>query len=53
MICVRDSGQGYEARELKNLALSDVSGRGLGLIKRLSSSVEVVGPGNLIRVTIR
>jgi len=53
LIAMRDSGSGYMSSDITCNKEESLSGRGLGLIKKLSSSVEVVSPGNLINVVLR
>lgn len=54
LIIVEDSGPGYELSS-SNTESSDFSfsGRGLRLIRQLSSQVEIIPPGNQIRARIK
>jgi len=52
LIEVEDSGRGYKFKEAMNNVLK-YSGRGGHLIQKLTESVNIIQPGNKIRVTIR
>lgn len=49
---VKDTGVGYDPAVLDKNNDDQLSGRGLYLIRGLAQSVEIVPPGNLIRVVI-
>ncbi len=52
LISCRDSGPGYPFETHADPSLNRYSGRGLLMIKKLSKSVEVVAPGNLVKAIL-
>lgn len=52
MISCRDSGPGYPFEVNADPSLNRFSGRGLLMIKKLSKSVEVIAPGNLVKAIL-
>lgn len=57
-IAVKDSGQGYAQRQIPALGSTDqplthLFGRGLSLVASIAESVEVIPPGNHVKVRFR
>ncbi|MDZ7922668.1 MAG: SpoIIE family protein phosphatase [Marinagarivorans sp.] len=53
LVEVEDSGAGYIPKNETSGVNTQCSGRGSGLIQKLSASVEIISPGNKIRATIK
>ncbi len=52
MITCRDSGQGYDHLQQGSLDIQQYAGRGLILVRNLSESVEILAPGNFIKIIL-
>ncbi|MCE2596900.1 fused response regulator/phosphatase [Motilimonas cestriensis] len=51
-IYIKDSGHGFLHGDIKDTDLSKSYGRGLRLIEHLADSLEIIAPGNAIRVVL-
>lgn len=52
IISCRDSGEGYDYLQPRSLDIQQYAGRGLILVRNLAESVEILAPGNFIKVIL-
>ena len=51
-IYIEDSGHGFVIHDIEPSNLSKSYGRGLNLIERLADTLEIIPPGNAVKVVL-